>query len=379
MRRRFALALAVVASCMASREVRAQGTLSTQGFGYPLGGLSTRAASAGGASAEFDQISTRNPAALGGWLRTGLYIQYDPEFRSVSTSTASDKMVTPRFGAVAAGFIVGQRLVLGLSSNSFLDRSFATTIRSFERLGGDSVLYTEKFQSSGAIGDTRLAASYFLTRALAVGVGVHLYTGENRLTLQRVFDDSTAFGTLDRTLTLSYTGTGVSTGVLFTPVRGFSLGASLRQGGTMRLRIQDTVRTVAKVPNRYGLGARLDFIPGLTLYGSADHTAWSRMNSLGSSAAQASDAWEYAGGVELSGQKTRAASWSYALGYRQRDLPFHAAGAVVSEKIISGGTSAPLAGGRATIDLALQRALRSATGDVRERAWLLSIGITVRP
>lgn len=380
MRRSRLAALVVLASCLASVSARAQGTLSTQGFGYPLGGLSTRAAMTGGSSAEFDQLSSRNPAGLFGWARSGLYIQYDPEFRTVSTATAHDKQVEPRFGAVAAGFVVGQRLVIGVSSNSFLDRTFETSIRSFERLGGDSVVYTEKFQSSGAIGDSRLGASYLLHRTLAVGLGVHLFTGENRLKLQRTFDDSTAFGTLDRSLTLTYSGTGVSGGVVYTPVKGFSLGASARQGGTISLRIEDTVRTKAKVPNRYGLGARIDFIPGLTLYGGADHTAWSRMNSLGSTSANATDSWEYSAGAELAGQKSRGASWSYGLGFRQRDLPFKANGAIVSEKLYSGGTSIPLAGGRATMDVALQRALRdAATGNVKERAWLVSVGVTVRP
>lgn len=334
---------------------------------------------AGGASAEFDPLSSRNPAGLAAWMRSGLYVQYDPEFRTVSVGSANDKQVTPRFGAIAAGFVVGQRLVIGVSSNSFLDRSFATTIRSFERLGADSVLYTEKFRSSGAIGDSRLGASYFVHRTLALGVGLHVFTGENRLTLSRKFDDSTAFGTLDRKLTLSYTGSGISGGVVYTPVRGLSLGASIREGGTMRLRIEDTVRTQAKVPSRYGAAVRMDFIPGLTLYGSADHTAWSRMNSLGSVSVNATDAWEYAGGMEFAGQKARGASWSYALGFRQRDLPFRAAGSIVSEKIYSGGTSIPLAGGRANMDVALQRALRDATGNVKEKAWLLSVGVTVRP
>lgn len=378
-RPRFALLLAVGAILAAPAEGLAQGTLSTQGFGYPMGGLSTRAASTGGAMAEFDHVSSRNPAAIRGWARSGLYVQYDPEFRTVSAANASDKMVTPRFGAIAAGFVVGSRLVIGASSNSFLDRSFATRVRSGERLGNDSVQYTETFNSSGAIGDTRLGASFILNRFVVVGVGLHLFTGENRLELERVFDDSTAFGTLSRSLTLAYTGTGASAGILLTPTRGVTIGASMRQGGTMRLRVVDTLRTEANVPNRYGVGARLDFIPGLTIYGGADRTEWSRMNALGSVAARGNDTWEYAGGLEFGAARTGAPTWSYALGYRQRDLPFRAAGALVSEKILSGGTSAPLAGGRATLDLALQRANRDAAGEVKERAWLVSVGVTIRP
>ena len=47
----FAALLALVSGAQAAR---AQGTLSTQGFGYPAGGLSTRAASTGGGFGEFD-------------------------------------------------------------------------------------------------------------------------------------------------------------------------------------------------------------------------------------------------------------------------------------------------------------------------------------
>lgn len=376
---RLALLLAAGVMLLAPGGVGAQGTLSTQGFGYPLGGLSTHAASTGGAMAEFDHLSSRNPAALGGWRRSGLYVQYDPEFRTVSAANATDKMTTARFGAIAAGFVVGPRLTIGASTNSFLDRSFATRVRSGDRLGNDSVQYTESFNSTGAIGDTRLGASFIVNRFVALGVGLHLFTGENRLNLERVFDDSTAFGTLARSLTLAYTGTGASAGILVTPVRGVTLGASMRQGGTMRLRVVDTLRTEAKVPNRYGVGARLDFIPGLTIYGGADHNQWSRMNSLGSQAAHGTDAWEYSGGVEFGAARVGAPSWSYALGYRQRDLPYRAAGSLVSEKIVSGGTSAPLAGGRATLDLAVQRANRDAAGSVSERAWLVSVGLTIRP
>ena len=41
--------------------------------------------------------------------------------------------------------------------------------------------------------------------------------------------------------------------------------------------------------------------------------------------------------------------------------------------------SAPLAASRVTLDMALQRATRDAGSDVKERAWLLSLGLTVRP
>jgi hypothetical protein len=166
---------------------------------------------------------------------------------------------------------------------------------------------------------------------------------------------------------------------VLTPVRWFSVAASARQGGTIRLRILDTLQSDARVPNRYGFAARLDAIPGVSLAVSADHQEWSRLNGLGTAAATARDAWEYAAGAEFAGQRTRASAWSYSLGYRQRDLPFLANGLLVSEKSFSAGTRIPIAGPRAALDLALMRATRDATGTTRERAWLLSVGLTIHP
>jgi len=103
------------------------------------------------------------------------------------------------------------------------------------------------------------------------------------------------------------------------------------------------------------------------------------MNGLGTAAAAARDTWEYSAGAEFAGQRTRSAAWTYRLGYRTRDLPFAAAGSTVTEKVISGGAAIPVAGPRATMEVALQRAARDAAGTVRERAWLLSLGLSIRP
>lgn len=381
MRARVVRLMAVVAA-LGARVIPAgaQGTLSTQGFGYPLGGLSARAAATGGALGEFDNLSARNPAALNGWGRSGLYFQYDPEMRRINTGDVSDRTTTARFGSIAAGFLVGSRWVVGLSNHAFLDRSWATKVRSGQRLGDDSVSFTETFNSRGGIGENRVGVSYQVHPRVILGAGLHLFTGENRINLRRQFDDSVRYGSLNRDITLSYTGTGGSAGVILNPIRGVSLAGSYRYGGTMRLRVVDTLRTEAKVPSRLGVAVRLDVISGLTLLGSADRNEWSKLNGLGSTTTNGMDAWEYSGGAQFTGQRTRNTPWTYSVGYRQRDLPFSAAGAVVSEKIFAGGISAPIAGPRAMLDLAVQRAARdAASGTTTERAWLLSVGLSVRP
>ncbi|MBK6487906.1 MAG: hypothetical protein IPF98_13770 [Gemmatimonadetes bacterium] len=380
MRARLVQVVLLAVGCVGfAAPVRGQGTLSTQGFGYPLGGLSTRAAATGGALSEFDHLSSRNPAALTLWGRTGLYVQYDPEFRSVESGAATDRTTTSRFGAIAAGFTVGERWSIGVSSHAFLDRSWATNFRSGQRLGDDSVSYAERFSSKGGINDNRVAVAYRLHPKVVLGAGLHLLSGENRLNLVREFDDSVRYGTLTRDISLTYSGTAASAGIVVSPFRRLALAGSYRQGGSMKLRVVDTLRTEANVPSRYGVAVRLEPLSGVSLLVGADRTEWSRMNGLGSASAAAQDTWEYSAGAQFAGQRLRNTPWTYSVGYRQRDLPFAAAGVPVTEKLFAGGLGIPIAGPRGMLELALQRAVREAATATSERAWLLSVGFIVRP
>ena len=62
--RSFSSRLVVLAALHAPAALSAQGTLSTQGFGYPTGQNSTRSLGAAGALAENDPLSVTNPATL---------------------------------------------------------------------------------------------------------------------------------------------------------------------------------------------------------------------------------------------------------------------------------------------------------------------------
>ena len=359
--------------------VAAQGTVSTQGFGYPAGGLSTRGEAGGGAFAEFDFLSLRNPSGLLGWGRGGLYFQYDPEFRSVHANGQTNNTLTARFPLAAAAIQVGSRTIVSVTSSTLLDRTFGTSVRSGQRLGPDSVSFTETLESSGAINDIRLGAGFSITPSLSVGAGIHAYAGENRLHLVRQFDDTARYGAIDRSLTLGYLGKGVSVGATWRPLRSLAVAASARHGGSLDLRAADTVIASARVPDRYGFGVRYDGLPGLSLAFSADHTNWSQMNGLGSAASLGHDSWEYDAGAEMTGPRMGALPALFYLGYRSRDLPFSVTSTAVSERVFSTGASVPISGPRAVFDVALQRALRGSVGDVRESAWIMSFGVSVRP
>jgi hypothetical protein len=377
MMRRFNSAVALLLALPAA--VMAQGTISTQGFGYPTGGLSTRAAAAGGGFAEFDYSSPRNPSSTLGWGRGGLYFQYDPEFRRVTAGSASDNTMTARFPIWMAGMQLGARAMGTVTASTLLDRTWATRIRGGQILGPDSVGYEERVESAGAINDIRLGVSYSVKTSFSVGIGLHGFTGENRMNLTRTFDDSLRYGTLLRELTIGYLGNAVSAGATWRPNRQIAMAASIRTGGNLDVRIADTVVASGSMPNRFGAGIRYDGLPGASLGISVERTQWSSLGELSQSSLEANDTWEFGVGLEATGPKFRAVPTLLYLGYRKRDLPFSINGDVVPETFYSGGAGIPLAGPRVVLDMAIQRATRGPVTGVTEKAWIMSLGFTVRP
>jgi hypothetical protein len=369
----------IVALALASSRVLAQGNLSTQGFGYPLGGLSTRSAAAGGSLAEFDFASARNPSSLLGWGRGGLYFQYEPEFRTVAAAAGSDRTMTPRFPLVMAAVQLGSRTMAAISSSTFLDRTWQTRLRSSQVLGSDSVAYTETVRATGAVNDMRLALAYSVASSFSVGVGLHGYAGQNRMLLVRQFDDSLRYGTLRRDLTLGYSGTGLSAGATWRPHRSLALAGSYRRGGRLAIKTDGTLAGSGRVPDRLGVALRFDGLPGATIAIAVDQNRWSAMRALATSNLAVHDSWDLGLGSELVGPRFRGAASVWYLGYRTRKLPFSILGPGVTERVASVGSELPLAGPRALLDLALQRAWRDGSAGVQERAWMLSIGFAVRP
>jgi hypothetical protein len=245
-------------------------------------------------------------------------------------------------------------------------------------LGSEIVGFDETVESNGAINDLRLAGAYSVTTAFSIGVGIHAFTGENRMSLVRQFDDTVRYGTLVRRLTIGYSGTGLSAGATWRPHRTFAVAASMRHGGQLDLRIDNVRESSARVPSRFGAAVRFDGIPGTSLAFSAERTTWSRMSNLGSPALAVRDGWDYGAGAELSGPRVRGFVSNIYLGYRQRDLPF-SVGSNVVERFLASGIELPLAGPRVLLDIGLQRASRGSLGSISETAWLASFGFAVRP
>jgi len=373
---RYAIGCALV--LVASRAA-AQATLGAPGFGYPPGQLSAYSRSLGGATGETDPLSPINPAALITLRRGGMYLQSEQESRSIETEGSTGSTRSNRFPLFSAAVPITERGVLSISFSTMLDRTWGTETRAKQVFDGDSVAFTERFRSEGAINDVRVGGAWAFRENIIFGLGIHVFPGENRLSLSREYDDSLSFAPFRDSINVNYSGAGVSAGIMWRPVKTITLGASGRYGGTLKLRESDTVRTTADAPSRLGAGVRYEN-SGIVVAFRSDRTIWSRMAGLGSERATPQDTWDFGLGVDAVGPNLIGAQLALRAGARYRELPFLAGTQSVEEAAFTFGTGAPLARGRASIDLYVERAYRTAGSiDAKERSWTFGLGLIVRP
>jgi hypothetical protein len=244
---------------------------------------------------------------------------------------------------------------------------------------------TTTLASSGAANDLRIALARVVSR-VSLGVGLHVFTGQNRVTVSGTFVDPSDTSTinpflqLNRARTLSFSGLGMSGGLQWRPLRPVLVSVSGRHGGTLRLNAVDTLLRTAQIPDRLGGAIVYDGIPGTTLTARMNWEQWSSLDGLLSGEEKANDATEYSAGADVTGPRLMGRAMMLRLGGLRRTLPFTAGGQKVDETAYAGGFGLPLAGERAVMDFGAQRATRSASGvGASERAWTISLGFTVRP
>jgi hypothetical protein len=372
--------LAVLAIAMSVTEAGAQGALSTQGFGYPPGQMSTRSLATGGGLAEFDADSPLNPAAIALSSDPRMYLQYSPEFRRLTNGDAKSNTTTARFPVFSASVPVGSHASVGISAATLLDRSSATSITHDLEVGGTVSTVTETTRTFGAINDLRLALGWAPSNKFQIGVGVHAYTGQNRVFFTQSFPDSLNFSAISQVTTLGFRGYAGSAGILVRPSRNFGIALSGRKGSTIQARNADSAVAEANVPDRVGFAFAYEGIPGSSITAHVSRDMWSSMNDL--SSAEAVDTWEGGFGLESLGPRLIQRQTIVRLGTRYRTLPFLAAGSEVSELSFAGGIGTQFFRNRATFDVTLERAVRKAKeSDIgaRERSYILSFGLRVRP
>jgi hypothetical protein len=375
------LRLFIVAMLGLPALAHAQGTLSTQGFGYPAGYLSTRTLGTGGALAEIDPLSASNPSSILNLGGSALYIQLDPEFRTLTSGSQSENTTIARFPLAVATIPLTSTVMAGISVTNLLDRSFKTIARGSQVVAGNTLTSTNVFSSDGAIGDIRVSLAWMPTSWLHLGAAGHLITGDNRLSDSTHFDDSTRFAPAVDSSTVTYVGNALSTGVEVYAGSAGVLAASYRRGGTLSLKNGGATLGQARVPDRLALSAAYLGIRGTSIAVRTAHDKWTNMRGLGSATLPITDSWDTSVGADVLGPRFMGSSLQLRAGGRWRTLPFGVpGGGDVTEKSFSFGTGSLLARGRTAVDIAAIHSTRSSSvTPIRETAWTLSLGLTVRP
>lgn len=379
MRHRFFVVVATVAAFSPSL-LRAQGSLSMQGLGYPAGELSTRALGTGGALGELDPRSPLNPASIAYHAAGQVFAQYDPEYRTITSNGQTSKTTTARIPNVGGILPVNAHVVLGLSASSFLDRTWETSRARSQQLGDDSVAFNESLKSDGAITDVAITAAYAVNSRLRFGLAFHTFPGSERLTSNELFADTTRYRNITQVTEVSYSGMAVSAGMIADVLPSLSVAVSGRKGGTAKLFGNDSLLTTGTIPDRYAASIGFTGIPGTTIAARASHERWSQIGSLSTLNTVAVDANDVSLGLESSGPKLGGGyPMLLRLGIRRRDLPFAVGTAVVQETSFGGGVGIPISYDRVILDMSLLRQTRTGVANVDEHAYSLSFGLQVQP
>lgn len=376
--------LAASAALLLPAVAGAQGTLSARGLGFPPGQLSTMARGTAGGLAEFDPLTPLNPASIAGIPATSLTFHYAPETRETSVGGAADQARVVRFPVAGAVLTVGERHAFALTASTLLDRTWAT-VRDVDGTP-DGAGLIETFESRGGITDVRLAGARRFGTRFQAGVGVHVFTGVNRLTASRS-DASGTDASFSQTSEIGFRGTGASVGALWSPLRQISVAASGRIGGSLSAVRGDSTIGSATAPARAAASIRYSGIEGAAIAARAVWEGWSSLGDLGSERLAARDAVEFGLGADVVGPRFYGAAVALRVGARRRELPFAVPYALASDGIgyaqpietgVGGGIGAVLGGNRVLVDVTVERARRTAAG-VAETGWTYGVGVTVRP
>jgi hypothetical protein len=353
-----------------------------RGLGVPMRPISVRSTGSGGAFSLFDPESAFNPASIGVISYLSASFQTVQNWRRSESPAGNANARDNRYpGIFAAGPVSGTKLAISLSVSGYTDRNFVLASNDTLTLRGVPVEVFDTLNSQGGLSDLRAALAWRQSRAVQWGLGIHMITGSNRILSQRAFGD-TAYVSAQERFTFSYLGFGVSGGVVARVGKYLTLGGMARVDSRLKVERDSAAFGNTKLPMTLSGGARLQLGDRTLVSGSATYRNWSRANDdlISQGGVGSVNTTEFAGGIEYLPDPKRPTKHPIRLGFRHATLPFPLrTGDNPSETGVSVGTSFRFVADRAGLDLALQRIWRTAGAGFKERATLLTIGVSVRP
>jgi hypothetical protein len=271
-------------------------------------------------------------------------------------------------------------LALGVGFSNYTSRDFTLATVDTVLLRDILIPVNDTVSSRGGLSDLSIGGAYRIQEHWAVGGSFHILTGTNRVSARRTFADPVYQASTQKS-EISFAGVGVELGTVRSFGSGFAVAAIARSDG--RARVDRDSASVSRIdlPFTFGLGLRWQLRPKLALASQGLFRTWSGANSdlLAQGGTGADNTFEVAFGGEFTPDVKRPSRKPLRFGVRYGSLPFPLViGEQAHEFGVSIGSGVRFAQERAGIDLGLERIWRAA-GPYSERAFLVSVGVTVRP
>ena len=375
--------LTVAVAVLAPAALRAQSSqFGFRGVGIPTRGLSVRSMSTGGSFSIFDPQSSLNPAALGPLDFSSASFTALQEYRSTGNPFGSASVRETRFPQVTlSGPIKHMPIVLGASYSAYSNRDFSIVSSDTAVLRGVPVPVNDTLDSRGGLSSARVAGAYRLGEHTSVGIAFHLITGSDRVVQRRDFTDTTYLPVSERS-ELSYSGVGASIGLVQQIGARMLVALAARSDGHVNID-KDSARVGRlDLPYTFSGGVRYRFGRRLDLAAQGVYQTWSGANSDlgGTDNPPGFNTMELSFGGEYTPDPRRPSRRPIRFGVRYGTLPFPIVpGAQPHELGLALGTGARFAKDRAGVDLSLEHVSRSDGTGRSERAWLIGLGVTIRP
>lgn len=377
--RRAAVLLGTVIALAVPSAAVAQGSVyGVRGIGFPSRPLSARSRALGGGPAVFDRASPVNPAAAAGFPQLTAIAVSSTEYRGYEVDgTRVDGIRSTRFPMGLIGGRIGSRLGFSISFANYIERSFDFTSADTLMLRGVAVPVSDRIQSDGGIVDIRGAIAWAPVRSFRIGVAGHLISGSTKLRVRREFGDS-IYRPFDLEGKATFAGSGVSAGMIWMVLPGLQVAGTARVDTRATTTIDSVPAGRFELPVSLAGGVELAPVSAIRWSATVQWRSWSDASGDLSPGELARNTLEFGTGLELGGAATGSSGIPLRLGFRWAQLPFSPSSEQPRELSLSIGTGLVFAGNRALLDAALERVFRDGAG-VAERAWQVTVGMTVRP
>lgn len=359
-----ALAVALAAALPAAAQDSQFGVHS---LGTPARQESVRARATGGSFTLFDEMSPLAEAPLADLERGSFGAHTQVTRRTVAFAGGeSHELKDTRFPVLVAAGRTPWRVRIATGVATYVERSYVVTQRDSVALRGQMEPYADEHKSDGNVGDIRLALAGRPFKALAVGGALHLLTGSTQEEVRRRWDDSVTYSNTFELQDVQYNGLGGSLSAMLDVTR------RLRVAGWARFDTRLKTKARGQSVDSTDLPAQL-----------AGALEWHPRNALRVAAAVRWAGWSVApGGHDTFGWSIGAEAGSPGLPVRlgvRRDLMAFGPGPDAPTELgLTAGVARRFSDGRARLEVAIERMIRSGQG-LEERLWTLDVGLVVRP